>query len=113
MKKALSVAALVVALGTASIAAGSDENGQAHEFCFAQSELAEVVMQRRQEGIPMRKVMEKLSHVEVGDVQKGLTFAMVTDAYSRPLFNSSGNQQESINEFGSLIYRQCYRAFTK
>lgn len=79
-----------------------------HTKCLTYSQLAESIMQARQEGVPMSTVMEIL--LPIGGK---LAPAMVTLAYEEPRWGSEDLQQMAIANFRDENYLACFRASNK
>ena len=67
--------------------------------CESIEELARAVMTARQNGIPMKKLVEGIPKAGIGDEAGGAIKRMIINAYDSPNFNSSKYEKELINEF--------------
>lgn len=71
--------------------------------CSGQSEVAEKIMEGRQAGVPMRKMID----LAEGDQ---LLELMVKWAYDEPGYSSDQMQRRSATKFGNRQYRLCLDA---
>ncbi len=100
MKKFL-LAALITLFSATSHAA-TDE--QIHEVCTLEADVAGLIMEARQYGIPMSKVMS-----QVNDNFK----PYVIIAYKDIKWSSEKRKQNSIGEMSSNAYLKCYESYGK
>lgn len=86
-------------------------------YCLSIESTAGTIMEARQVGVPMAKVM-KHTHPKTGDdkIDEGvekIMKAMVMDAYKRPRFSSKEYQQNAILDFRNEWYLSCLEANDK
>lgn len=72
-------------------------------YCKAYSELAEVIMTARQDGVPMEDL---LMAINKASVDTGSTY-LVTSAYRQHRYSSTLDKQIAIDEFTVGIMAQC------
>lgn len=97
---------VLAALLFASSAMSNDRRAEVMRACKVQSELGEVIMQSRQQGIPISKMME---HVKGDDVSQ----ALVLVAYKRPRFHAKEAVEREVQEFSSAAYLRCFDRATE
>lgn len=98
---------LIILLGLATPAWAEDW----HSICGKISQVAEVVMKNRQNGISMQKMIEA-SKTNSGALDT-LAEEIVIKAYSQPKYSTDKMQQNSINEFRDESYLSCVKGFKK
>lgn len=74
--------------------------------CAAFEDLARTIMTARQNGLPLRTIMELVPEGEGSD----LVSEIVMSAYEHPQYSSPQMQYETINEFANMNYLLCLRA---
>ena len=85
-----------------------------HKLCSNYSETAASVMKGRQNGVPMRKMMEIMTEYDakIGpDHDLGRMF--VVQAYEQPQYQTKEVQQRTIGEFENKNYLACHKGFNK
>ena len=95
------VAALVIMVSASSVSAND-------EFCSDVGGLARDVMEFRQMGVPMSKVMGALangSDVEFNGVMKN----MIIEAYEYSQYSTKSVAESRINKFGNDWELNCYK----
>lgn len=97
---ALSLLALV---GTAA-AAGDDGR------CEKVAELAEMIMNARQEGVPMVAMMKNSSP---GEGASDLSRMLIVAAYEKPGFSTKENRRRAVVEFQNDVYLQCVKEMAR
>jgi hypothetical protein len=78
----------------------------ADEVCANLGEYARTVMESRQLGVPLSKVM---AVVKDADIPKKIAL----DAYEQPRFQSEEFRQTAIEDFGNKWETLCYRVRSK
>ncbi len=73
------------------------------EFCPKIAELARAVMEVRQNGAPMREVMELAENQS--------TVLMITSAYSQSVYNTPDIRERVIQDFEDHWYLQCIKSY--
>lgn len=73
-------------------------NDEIPETCKGQAAMAELIMDTRQKGLPLTKVMEVL--------KQDWTRELAMRAYKRPQY-PEGYRQEPITDFQNDIYLEC------
>jgi len=86
-----------------TIALAATMTATAH--CGNVADAAELIMEARQNGVPMRDMME--TAVESG---VDLLPHLVEDAYSRPGYATERHQQKAVLDFTDQWYLGCIRA---
>jgi hypothetical protein len=71
--------------------------------CSDLAGLAQTIMEVRQNGVDMVKVMEV-----AGDTE--LYRQLIIMAYEQPKFDTARYKQERISEFKNMVYRECLQA---
>ena len=69
--------------------------------CASLSETAATVMEVRQMGYPMSKLME------AAERDGALARALVIEAYRQPRYSSDGYKENAIKDFANEVYLQC------
>ena len=80
------------------------------DLCYELSELAGVVMEKRQEGISMGRVMGAM--LESGD-NNPIWSDMVIRAYEEPRMQVPENQRRMIQDFKNQYYLECVKVWVK
>lgn len=81
----------------------------ASSLCDSIAYLARAVMESRQGGAPMVKVMNVAkSHGDASLSRIGVL--MVEDAYEHPSYSTEKAQQRAVQEFEDKWYLQCHKA---
>ena len=82
----------------------SSEEVSNHDVCSVRSQIAERIMELRQEGMPMREVMDSVDqNSEISD----LTIVMINMAYGETAARSDRYKQLQKTEFGNAFYQNC------
>ena len=79
-----------------------------HEACTELAKLAEVVMEKRQEGVAMPEMM-----AVVTDPEHDLIRTMIVNAYEEPRWNSASIRHQTICEFRDSWYLKCYKILSR
>lgn len=95
----LAIAALMAAPLTA-LGAQVDEK-DIHKVCSTYGKLAEVTMELRQEGVPLRKQMDTI------DPRDGILSAITQLAYDVQVARTAKAKEHAVSEYGNLWYRKC------
>lgn len=74
------------------------------ESCGQVGDLAEVVMENRQGGISMARMMR----VAQGEAQE-IAEAIIIDAYDYPRFSTSKVKRQTVEDFRDKWYAQCVK----
>lgn len=102
MKKLLLATALTIS--TASNAKVSN----VEEYCNSMYELAETIMEARQNGMTMKKSKEIIvTTVSDDENLVGIANSLVDWAYSEPQYHSEEMQKYSTNKFAEKAYYGC------
>jgi hypothetical protein len=80
--------------------ADSGDDPKKHEYCKELSRLAAKIMEARQAGVSVSKVME----ITVPENHQ-----MVVVAYESPRFNTASLQRRAIEDFENEAYLVCFR----
>lgn len=101
---------LVCSLLAASPAQG--EPPSAKDSCRSISELAKMVMNMRQAGMPIERAMDGLlpadSEYASDPVVGPLVESLIMTAYRRPLAYTDEAKETAATEFGNQAYLECY-----
>lgn len=100
MKKIFVCVAIVFAVTISS--------AQASEICDAQSKLANTIMEARQNGMPMRQMMNIVGND--GDESTKLSRILVKAAYEVPRYHSEDMKARTATEFSNEVYLMCIKA---
>ena len=73
------------------------------EFCPKIAGLANAVMVARQNGAPMRQVMEL--------AESDVTVSMVTEAYGYSAYSIQENRERAIQDFEDQWYMKCVKSY--
>jgi len=95
MKRYLLAILILLSIPTVSFAGEKWE-----EKCAVISNLAYVIMEARQNGAPMQKIMEKVVGTKIYE-------RMVFEAYETPRFNTEEYQTDAENDFRDRWYLLC------
>jgi len=71
-------------------------------FCAEVENLARAIMENRQSGVPLGKVLDN-TEMELGK-------SLALDAYERPHFETQEYKRQAINEFGNDVRLKCEKA---
>jgi hypothetical protein len=82
--------------------------GSDKQRCTDISELAEIVMKKRQANVPIRTIME-VNQNKVDPRHQDMVEQMILDAYEWPLMNLDKNKQTYIIKFGNKWYLKCIK----
>lgn len=77
---------------------------QANEGCKELGEFAQLVMEHRQNEVPISTLMANLASIEGSELWR----AIVIEAYKQRSFLSPENKDRAINEFRNEIELLCY-----
>lgn len=78
------------------------------QACAVIGDLAQVIMERRQEGIAMSRLMT-IAPAEEGPART-LMLLMVRGAYDVPRFSAPANQRRAAQDFRNTMEAECFRA---
>lgn len=84
-------------------------NEELSSRCKSMSELASIIMQKRQEGVPMSEIVEKVVNTTPQPLQEVLRLTAIS-AYDKPRFNTPEIQQKTILDFENEAYLTCTKA---
>lgn len=101
------VVATLLTLSSCTVAANTD---QVIERCSSQATVAANIMQARQNGVPITRILE--INKEYPDAKSLLDF-FAMEAYKVPRYSTPENQQQSIVEFSNTIFMLCMNYFNK
>lgn len=77
--------------------------------CKSMSELARIIMQKRQDGVPMSEIVEKVVNTTPQPLQEVLRLTVIS-AYDKPRYNTPEIQQKTILDFENESYLTCTKA---
>ena len=84
-------------------------NEELSSRCKSMSELSKIIMQKRQDGVPMSEMMEKVVNTSTQPL-RDLIRLLVISAYEKPRFNTPEIQQKTILDFENESYLTCTKA---
>lgn len=99
------IAAVIMAL--ASSTAQADAAAESAEYCKSISDLASSIMELRQDGVPMSRLLDGFAKVQ--NDYSALTKLIVIDAYERPRFDVEPYRQRAIVDFVDAHYLLCVK----
>lgn len=97
-------AALLLVFAAAG-AAAAGPSGQVVTECDPYAALAREIMQNRQAGIPMRKVMEVVGKTP----ETAYVRTLVVEAYDQPAYVTEPHQARAVTEFENKAYSACIK----
>ena len=80
----------------------------ANDFCVEQSELATSIMQLRQMGAPVSKMIKAANHSSDERLRK-LMVSYTEIAYNRERYATKEYQHQAAVDFGTEVYNNCKR----
>ena len=104
--KTMTTALTVTLTFLAPVSAGAEITDFEAEICDTWVVLAEEIMTERQAGGSMPQAIKKADEQEM-EVHQFAYRDFVMEAYSRPRFNTSENQQDSVTDFVNDIFLEC------
>lgn len=88
-----------------------EEVKEKHGFCTELSELAETIMDARQNGVSMSSLMDlTLKKRGTSKLEKHLSniqLILIQEAYAMPRFHASENIRKSVQDFKNQTYLLC------
>lgn len=105
MKKLILAATLAVA----SLSANATKTDEKQSQCESMYEYAEIIMNARQNGLPMKKMRELVKKTDDKSMIK-IGNSLIEWAYSEPKYNSEELQKYSTNKFAEEAYYGCKEA---
>jgi hypothetical protein len=91
------------------LASASQSEASDNGVCKAISEIASVVMQARQIGVPMADLMDVFHKDDYKESEINLIKKMVINAYEQPKFSTTKVQGETITEFSNQWHLSCVK----
>jgi hypothetical protein len=79
-----------------------------HTFCKGSSDLAKVIMKKRQSGLSISEMMEK--NQTYGEVQKEADLYTIS-AFKVPRYDVKEYQDKAILDFSNDIYLECVKSY--
>ena len=77
----------------------------ANEFCGNLADAAGSIMDARQKGVPMHKLMPIINENEARDIMK----LIVVEAYESPIYSSDKYKDRAISEMSNRVYLTCLK----
>lgn len=77
--------------------------------CTTMAEIAEITMQSRQVGVPMREVHKLANDSENKEFAEWAT-KIIKIVYASPRYSTKEHQKRASDEFGSDVYLACLKA---
>lgn len=103
---ASSADALPTPLDESGEGAAAMTDGEVHETCKVVSELAAMIMDARQSGVPMARMME--TSVGGADVEfERFNRSLVVEAFRRPRMSVEENRRDEVRDFENQAYLRC------
>lgn len=102
IRKFLSTTVLTSSLALCSSSVYADD------FCTDQSELAMSIMQLRQMGAPVSKMIKAANHSSDERLRK-LMVSYTETAYNRERYTTKEYQHQAAVDFGTEVYNMCKR----
>lgn len=102
MKKLILAATLAVV----SLSANATKTDEKQEQCESMYEYAEIIMNARQNGLPMTKMKELVKNTNDKQMIK-IGKSLIEWAYSEPKYQSEELQKYSTNKFAEEAYYAC------
>lgn len=102
MKRLLLAATLTIA----SLSANATKTDEKQEKCESIYEYAEIIMNARQNGLPMTKMRELVKNTGDKSMIK-IGNSLIDWAYSEPKYHSEELQKHSTNKFAEEAYYAC------
>lgn len=99
------IAAAGLLLGLAVTPTYAATSDLAMKVCRAQTELAEIIMTKRQRGVPMLEILDTID--SRGLDRDGTMKQMIVEAYKGPRFNTSRHQQKAVTDFADEMLLAC------
>lgn len=106
MKSNIKAVAMAVALSLTVFTQQAVAQDKVENICTVAADLAGVIMQNRQLGTPISKMME----VAGGDQY---AIALILIAYDTPRFSTDEYQQEAVVNFSNEVGLACYKGMTQ
>lgn len=100
---------LFPAVVTIAVLASVARSESLDRYCQVQSQIGEKVMEARQSGTPMSRLIEINQTLTDSPDERRLYDEIVIRAYEEPLLRSDRNKAVAITEFGNHIMVSCLR----
>ena len=84
-------------------------NEELSSRCKSMSELAKIIMQKRQDGVSMSEIVEKVVNTTPQPLKEVLRLTVIS-AYDKPRYNTPEIQQKIILDFENEAYLTCTKA---
>lgn len=104
----LTGAALVMAAATPAT-----DQDETHEYCMLLSSIAETIMDRRQSGVPMSKMVGVMINGNLNEPTQKYAIAMITHAYKQSRYSSQEYRAQETQEFADTYYSACLVEYPK
>jgi hypothetical protein len=82
-------------------------------ICGDMAGFAEVVMQDRQNGVPITDIIQSVNQDMADGVRKNLFKSTVFEAYSEPRWSTEENKRKAVTEFSNQRYLTCIKIFSE
>ena len=93
------ITAIIITAATATASLAQD----AQDPCQSAGDLAQVIMERRQDGTPMSTLMNLIQGNEIARL-------MIVEAYKVPRMAMPANQRREVEDFRNMMEMVCYNA---
>lgn len=103
MKKMIGISLVMVGLSTQCFASNWKET------CSSVGELAQIIMEKRQDGVAMEALIDSVSKTEKPELAEEL----IISAYEKSQYNGEDYKRKAIAEFRDSAYLQCVKSMRK
>jgi len=80
------------------------------DICRKSAELAMLIMETRQSGLPITKMLDFAAGSTSDEATKKLTSTLINKAYKKTRYSHKPNQEAATSDFGTEIYMDCMRS---
>lgn len=91
-----------------TIAFSEEQPASKEIVCNSLGALAKVVMENRQMGVPLSKMLEVPAKMQEESLAN-ITTAIILEAYDSPKFSGKQYQQEAAEEFSNKVVLECWK----
>ena len=101
----------IIAVNTNTV--NAEEKAQWRDLCAEVSEIAETIMERRQEGVSMQKMMDIIAYGTGSKGATNITETLIMKAYEIPRYRVKDNRERAVQEFKNRWYLACVKDIRK
>jgi hypothetical protein len=98
------LAAVILSIATISSASANQD------VCKKAAELGMLIMEMRQSGTPITKMLDFAAGSPSDEETKKLTNTLINKAYQKTRYSHKPNQESAAVDFGTEIYTACMRS---